>query len=89
MTSVLSKVVEKLILQRCASVLHSTDNQFGFKPCSSTDLCISTLKQVVHFYTVSVMVVQFTCVTSIWMLPLTGCSMSCYFLSLLTVVCLI
>ena len=49
-TSVLSKVVEKLILQRYSSLLHSSDHQFGFKSGSSTDLCIFTLKQIVDYY---------------------------------------
>ena len=50
LTSVLSKILEKLILKRCSTFLDSTDNQFGFKPNSSTDLCVFTLKQVIDYY---------------------------------------
>ena len=30
--------------------LHTSDNQFGFKPKHSTDLCIYTLKETIHSY---------------------------------------
>ena len=49
-TSVFSKLIENLILDRYRTMLQTTDNQFGYKCNSSTDLCIFTLKQIVDYY---------------------------------------
>ncbi len=49
-TSVFSKLFEKLILERYGEMLYTTDNQFGYKSHSSSDLCIFTLKQIVDYY---------------------------------------
>ena len=43
LASVVSKVFELMLLNRCEQFLHSADNQFGFKSGLSTDLCIFTL----------------------------------------------
>ena len=48
--NVVSKVLESILLSRCEEFLITTDNQFGFKPHHSTDMCIYTLKEVLHFY---------------------------------------
>ena len=50
LTSTLSKIIEKIILARYSSLLQTTENQFGFKSNSSTDLCIFSLKQVIDYY---------------------------------------
>ena len=50
MTSVSSKILELLILERYSDALSTTHNQFGFKEAHGTDLCIFTLKQVIEFY---------------------------------------
>ena len=50
-TSVVSKVFEKMILTRYMNVLGTSCNQFGFKPAHSTDMCIFVMKQVIEFYT--------------------------------------
>ena len=49
-TSTLSKILEKIILARYSSLLQTTENQFGFKSNSSTDLCVFSLKQVIDYY---------------------------------------
>ena len=49
-TSVSSKILELLILERYSDALSTTHNQFGFKEAHGTDLCIFTLKQVIEFY---------------------------------------
>ena len=49
-TSVSSKVLEKVILQRFSSYLEIIDHQFGFKGGHSTDMCVFTLKQIIDFY---------------------------------------
>ena len=49
-TSVLSKIIEILILNRYESLLCTSDNQFGFKNNGSTDMCVFTLKQVIDYY---------------------------------------
>ena len=48
--SVLSKILERLILLRCENCLTTSDHQFGFKKCLSTDLCILLLKETVRYY---------------------------------------
>ena len=50
LTNTLSQIIEKLILARCSSLLQTTENQFGFKSNSSTDLCVFSLKQVIDYY---------------------------------------
>ena len=48
--SVLSKVLERIILNRMEMYELTTDNQFGFKRKYSTDLCIYALKESVAKY---------------------------------------
>ena len=50
LTTIMSKLFEILILNRYGDLLHSTDNQFGYKKKHVTDLCVYTLKQVVDYY---------------------------------------
>ena len=45
--SILSKVMERILLDRVADYVHSLDNQFGFKAKHGTDLCIFALKEIV------------------------------------------
>ena len=47
-----SKLFELIILSRCENLLHTTDNQFGFKKKHGTDLCIYLLKDVINYYNV-------------------------------------
>jgi len=49
-TSILSKIIEILIIERYDALLCTSDNQFGFKNNGSTDLCVFTLKQVIEYY---------------------------------------
>ena len=49
-TSVISKVVELLILSRLQEQLNTACNQFGFKNQHGTDMCVFSLKQIVEFY---------------------------------------
>ena len=51
LTCVASKILEFVILHRYKHLLHTTDNQFGFKEQSSTEMCIFTLKHVIDYYT--------------------------------------
>ena len=44
LASILSKILEKVILERLSSYLSTTDNQFGFKAKLGTCLCIYSLK---------------------------------------------
>lgn len=50
LASILSKVMEKLLLDRLSVYITTTDNQFGFKPKDSMDLCIYALKESVETY---------------------------------------
>ena len=45
-----SKIFEKLLLNRMCSAVDSSDHQFGFKKSHSTDLCIVALKEVIGYY---------------------------------------
>lgn len=50
LASILSRVLEQILLDRLQAYLITTDNQFGFKNKHSTDLCIYALKEVVSKY---------------------------------------
>ena len=50
-TSVASKIFEIILLERYSALLSTTDNQFGFKPKHSTEMCTFVLKQVIEYYT--------------------------------------
>ena len=41
---------ESVLLLKCAEYLSTSGNQFGFKSCHSTDLCIYTLKELIDYY---------------------------------------
>ena len=49
-TSVASKVFEKIILSRIQDSLYTNDNQFSYKVKHSTEMCIFTLKSIVDYY---------------------------------------
>ena len=50
LSSVISKVLEHVLLNYIESHLYISDNQFGFKAKHSTDQCIYLLKEVIQFY---------------------------------------
>ena len=50
LTSVISKLLESVILSRYHFCLLTSHNQFGFKEDHSTDLCTFMLKQFVDYY---------------------------------------
>ena len=45
LATIVSKILESVLLIKCGEYLTSCDNQFGFKSSHSTDLCIYTLKE--------------------------------------------
>ena len=47
----MSKVVERILLDRISHFLETWPNQFGFKPSLGTDTCIYVLKEMVDKYT--------------------------------------
>ena len=49
-TSILSKLIESVILHKYSKLLYTTNNQFGFKKKSSTDQCIFALKETINHY---------------------------------------
>ena len=49
-TTIISKVIELLILDKYSSLFSTHDNQFGFKSNHGTDLCIFALQQVIEYY---------------------------------------
>lgn len=50
LASILSKVMERILLDRVSGYISSLDNQFGFKPNHGTDMCIYALKEIVNLY---------------------------------------
>lgn len=50
LASILSKVMERILLDRVSGYSSSLDNQFGFKPKHGTDICMYALKEIVNLY---------------------------------------
>ncbi len=50
LASILSKVLERTILNRMEQFILTSDNQFGFKPRHGTDVCIFALKEILDLY---------------------------------------
>ena len=48
--SVVSKVLERIMLDRLSEYLDTMGNQFGFKPKLGTDMCIYSLKEIIGSY---------------------------------------
>ena len=46
LTSIISKVMKIIILDRINHLVCSSDYQFGFKPKLGTDMCIYALKEL-------------------------------------------
>ena len=50
LATIVSRILESVLLIKCGEYLTACDNQFGFKSCHSTDLCIYTLKEFIEYY---------------------------------------
>ena len=50
LSSILGKVMDKLILSKCSDVLHTLDMQFGFKKGHSTNHCTFVVNEVLQYY---------------------------------------
>jgi len=50
LSNVLTKIFEKLIINRIDDCITTLDNQFGFKSKHGTDLCVFTLKEILRHY---------------------------------------
>ena len=48
--SIMSKLLEKLLLERLNNYFFTSSHQFGFKPKHSTDACIYVLKETINSY---------------------------------------
>ena len=48
--TIISKIFESVLLLKCDEYLSTFNNQFDFKLCHSTDLCIYTLKKFIDYY---------------------------------------
>ena len=49
-SSILSKILDYIIIDQQAHSMITSDHQFGFKPNSSTVLCTSMLVETVQYY---------------------------------------
>ena len=50
LASIMSKLLEKIILNRISDNLVTNPNQFGFKPKHNTEMCIFALKEAILKY---------------------------------------
>ena len=50
LANIASKILEHVILDLCEPFLYTSDNQFGFKPAHSTDICIYALREIFEYY---------------------------------------
>ena len=50
LSSIVSKVFEKVILERLEEYLWTADNQFGFRASHSTDLCVYALTEFIEYF---------------------------------------
>ena len=50
LATIVSKTLESVLLIECGEYLTTCDNQFAFKSCHSTGLCIYTLKEFIEYY---------------------------------------
>ena len=50
LATVSSKIMERLVLNRCGSVIVTSDHQFGFKARHSTDMAVYVFKEIVDYY---------------------------------------
>ena len=50
-SSVLGKLIDRILLDRLSEYLISSDMQFGFKPAHSTSMCTFVLKETLSYYT--------------------------------------
>ena len=50
LATIISKMFGSVLLLKCAEYLSTSGNQFSFKSCHSTDLCIYTLKEFIDYY---------------------------------------
>ena len=50
LATVCSKILERVILNRCRASLVTSDHQFGFKQRHSTDMAVYALKEIVDYY---------------------------------------
>ena len=50
LASIMSKIIEIVLLERLSNLLYTTSNQFGFKRKLGTDMCIYVLKEVIDRY---------------------------------------
>lgn len=67
LASIVSKVLENMLLESLISVISSSDNQFGFKHKHGIDLCIYALKEIVS---IKIRTHQPSCVLSMPLRPL-------------------
>ena len=50
LATIVSKILEPVLLMKWSDYLNSCDNQFGFKSSHNNDLCSYTLKEYIEYY---------------------------------------
>jgi exonuclease III len=50
LVTVISKLVELIIMERIDTLISTSNQQFGFKKSHGTDMCVFSLKQIIEYY---------------------------------------
>ena len=50
LATIISKLLESILLKKCEEYLYTSTNQFGFKKAHGTELCIYTLREYIELY---------------------------------------
>ena len=50
LATIISKLLESILLKKCEEYLYTSANQFGFKKAHGTELCIYTLREYIELY---------------------------------------
>ena len=50
LSTIASKILESVIMDKCHDLLYTSSNQFGFKRKHSTDMCVYVFKEIVNLY---------------------------------------
>ena len=48
--TIVPKLFESIVVYKCEEFLYTCDNQFGFNPKHSPELCSYTLKEFIDYY---------------------------------------
>lgn len=50
LSSIIGKLIDRILLVKCIHIFSTTDMQFGFKPKHSTNQCTAVVQEILQFY---------------------------------------